>query len=295
MAKQKLVVIVGATASGKSDLAVLLAKKYNGEVVSADSRQVYRHMDIGTGKVPLEEMGGIPHHLLDVADPNEQYSVAQYQKDARRAIADIHARGKLPILVGGTGLYIQAIVDGIALPDVAPNHILRTQLQKLSVEKLFKQLEALDPVRAANIDAKNPRRLIRAIEIAEALGNVPPATTDERYDTLLIGIRVEKESLDQRIARRFDAMLKKGLIKEIKNLNEVHGVSWERIRTFGLECTWVADFLAGTISKEVLREGAVRDTIAYAKRQMTWFKRDSRVHWISKPEEAEDLVQTFLT
>jgi tRNA dimethylallyltransferase len=295
MAKPKLIAIVGATGSGKSDLAVLLAKKYNGEIVSADSRQVYRHMDIGTGKITTEEMAGIPHHLLDIADPAEQYSVAQYQNDAYRAIADIHTRGKLPILVGGTGLYIQAVVDGVILPKVKPNPVLRAELEILSPAELFERLKKLDARRAATIDANNPRRLIRAIEIAAALGSVPPATANDQYDTLLIGIRVEKEELEQRIAKRFDGMLKKGLVEEIKNLNEVHGVHWERVRSFGLECAWVADFLAETISEQEMRDGAIRDTIAYAKRQMTWFKRDSRIHWIEKPEEAETLAQAFLS
>lgn len=295
MAKPKLIAIVGPTASGKSDLAVLLAQTFNGEVVSADSRQAYRHMDIGTGKITAEEMQGIPHHLLDLADPTEQFSVAQYQALATAAIADIHSRGKLPILVGGTGLYIQAVVDGVVLPEVKPNPALRAELQKLSAPQLFERLQHLDEKRAKTIDPHNPRRLVRAIEIATALGSVPSMVAETPYNTLLIGVSVEKEELGKRIAKRFDAMLTRGLVAEIEALHKRYRADWERIRSFGLECTWVADFLAGVISEKEMRDGAIRDTIAYAKRQMTWFKRDERIHWITSNEEALPLVQKFLS
>ena len=195
--KPKILVVVGPTASGKSDLAVHLAKKFGGEVISADSRQVYKGLNIGTGKVTKKEMAGIPHLLLDVVSPAKQYSVAEYQRDANAAIANIVRIGKLPIICGGTVQYIDALICNISLPEVAPNKELRTRLEKLPVEKLFLMLQKLDSVRAENIDAKNPRRLIRAIEIAKALGHVPHLDTGcpSAYDSLFIGINVENEKL----------------------------------------------------------------------------------------------------
>ena len=172
--KTKLLIILGPTASGKSDLAVQLAKKYNGEIISADSRQVYKGLNIGTGKITKKEMSGIKHHLLDVTDPKKVFTVSQFKTLVEIAIADISSRGKLPIICGGTGFYIQAVVDNIILPEVPPNKKLREKLNKKTTTELFEILKKLDNERAKNIDAKNPRRLIRAIEIAEKLGKVPP-------------------------------------------------------------------------------------------------------------------------
>ena len=170
---QKIIVIVGPTSSGKSDLAVIIAKKFKGEIVSADSRQVYKGMDIGTGKITKKEMRGIPHHLIDVASPRQKYSVAKYKREAEKAIRDITNRGNIPIVCGGTGFYIQSIVDDIVFPEVKSNSNLRKKLSKLSPEELFLELKKIDENRAQKIDPHNPHRLIRAIEIATELGSVP--------------------------------------------------------------------------------------------------------------------------
>src|SRR3989344_7957528 len=171
MKRPKVVVILGQTATGKSNLAVKVAKKFNGEVISADSRQVYKGLDIGTGKISRQEMKDIPHHLLDVANPKKQFTVAEYQKKAMVAMADIVKRGKVPIICGGTGFYIDAVTKGLVLPEVPPNYVLRKNLALVSERVLMLKLKKLDPVRAQNIDPKNKVRLIRAIEIAKALGN----------------------------------------------------------------------------------------------------------------------------
>ncbi len=200
MKRQKIIAIVGPTASGKSGLAVELAAKYNGEVVSADSRQVYAGLDIGTGKVTKKEMGGVPHHLLDVVSPKKIFTVSEFKEKAEKGIADILHRSKLPIICGGTGFYIQAIVDNVIFPEVPPNAALRKKLEKKSAVELAKILQKLDPVRFKSIDIKNPHRLIRAIEIAKALGKVPKIKIDPQYETLLIGIKILRKEffLDSR-------------------------------------------------------------------------------------------------
>jgi len=291
--KSKILVIVGPTASGKSDLAVKLAKKYNGEVISADSRQVYRGMDIGSGKITEKEMAGLPHHLLDVADPKRTYSVAQYQKLAHKTIAEILSRGKLPIIVGGTGLYIQSIIDDLALPEVAPNAKLRKELDKKAPAELFTILKKLDPNRAKNIDPNNPRRLVRAIEIAEFLGHVPPLKKTERYNTLQIGLQADMPNLDKKITLRLSKRLKQGMLAEVKQLKKT-GVSWRRLENFGLEYRFIARFLRGQISKTEMIESIKSESLKYAKRQMSWFKKDKRIVWIKKPSEAEKLTGKFL-
>ena len=309
--KNKLLVILGPTASGKSDLAVYLAKKFNGEIISADSRQVYKYMDIGTGKVTKKEMDGVPHHMLDVAHPSRQFTVAQYKKKADKIIHDIQKRGKLPILVGGTGFYIDSVVYNIEFPQIKVNKELRRRLEKLSAEELFKMLKKKDPKRAKTIEAKNKRRLIRALEIIEELGKVPE-TGDKRqarWDTLMIGIKVEKELLHKRIEKRLDVRLRQGpsassgqdMVAEVKKLRKEYGVSWERLENFGLEYRWIARFLQREINKEDMREELARDIKRYARRQMVWFKRNKDINWIeleSKKQlqkEAEGLVLKFLS
>lgn len=218
----KLIVILGPTASGKSALAIKLARLFNGEIISADSRQVYKGLDIGSGKITKKEMQGIPHHLLDVANPKRRFTVAQYQKLALKAVLRIQKQGKLAFLVGGTGFYIQSIVDGIIIPEVPPNLKLRAQLEKKSTQQLFEMLKKLDPARAATIDAKNPRRLVRAIEINLGTGKPVPKLSREalaKWDVLQIGIKKSPEELKKLIAER----LKKrttGMIAEVKNYTQ---------------------------------------------------------------------------
>ena len=227
--KERVIAVVGPTASGKSALAVEIARLVNGEIISADSRQVYTGLDIGTGKVTKREMRGVTHHLLNVMSPKRTMSVVQYEHLATRAVQDILKRGKVPIVCGGTGQYVDAVLTSASFPEVPPNAKLRKELEKLSTEKLFKKLAKLAPVRAETIDAKNPRRLIRAIEIAEALGSVPARTpATERYDTLYIGLALPKEELAERIHKRLLARMRQGMLAEAKYLHE-QGLSWKRM------------------------------------------------------------------
>ena len=290
----KLLVIVGPNASGKSDLAVKLAKKFNGEVVSADSRQVYKGMDIGTGKITKEEMQGIPHHLLDVASPKRRFSVAQFQKKAIETIKKIQKKRKLPILCGGTGFYIQSVVDGIVIPKVKPDWALRKKLEKKSCEQLYQQLKKLDPQRAKTIDKKNKRRLIRAIEIVlKTKKRIPPLKKKVMFDALIIGIKRDKEELKKRIRKRLLKRLKEGMIEEVKSLHE-SGVSWKRLEELGLEYRYIAFYLQGKLNYKEMATQLQKAIENYAKRQMTWFKKDKRILWVTTYKEAEKLVKKFL-
>ncbi len=277
----KTYVIVGPTASGKTAYSIKLAKKLNGEVISADSRQVYRGMNIGTGKVTKKEMAGIPHHLLDVADPKKVFTVADWQKLANQKIEEIIARGKTPIIVGGTGFYIQAIVDGLVLPEVPPNKKLRAELAKKSVAELFAILKKLDSAYAKKIDSQNPVRLIRAIEIATALGKMPELKKikNPNYDFKIIGIKIDQEKLNKKIYQRLIERLKHGMITEVKKLH-ADGLSWKRMEELGLEYRYLARFLQGKITKPEMIEQLYKEIVKYAKRQMTWFKKDKRIKWI---------------
>ncbi len=240
--KPKILAVIGPTSSGKSDLAVQLAKEFNGEIISADSRQVYTGLDIGTGKITKEEMAGVPHHLLDVVDPNTVFSVSDFQKLAYAAIEDILSRGKLPIIAGGTGFYIQSIVGGIILPKVPENAELRKELSKLSLKELQKKLKELDLNRFEKIDIENKVRLIRSIEIATALGSVPEIQKDPKYDVTQIGILWPKEELDRRIHERLIMGIDQGLIEETIDLH-TKGVSYKRMEELGLEYRFVSRFL----------------------------------------------------
>ncbi len=290
----KLLVIVGPNASGKSDLAVKLAKKFNGEVVSADSRQVYKGMNIGTGKITKKEMQGIPHHLLDIASPKRRFSVAQFQKKAIETIKKIQKKGKLPILCGGTGFYIQAVVEGIVIPEVKPDWALRKKLEKKTCEQLYQQLKKLDPRRAKTIDKKNKRRLIRAIEIIlKTKKRIPSLKKRVIFDTLIIGIKRDKEELKKRIKKRLLRRLKEGMIEEVKNLHK-SGVSWKRLEELGLEYRYIALYLQGKLDYKEMVAQLQKAIENYAKRQMTWFKRDKRILWVKKYKEAQKLAKELL-
>jgi len=282
---QKLITVVGPTASGKSDLAVMIARAVGGEVVSADSRQVYTDLDLGTGKITRKEMRGVPHHLLDVASPKRTFTVAQYKKLAERSIADIIDRGNVPILCGGTGFYVQAIVDDLQIPNVPPNVPLRKTLSKKTVAELFAILTKLDPDRAYTIDAKNPVRLIRAIEIAQALGSVPklPTKPADMYDMLIVGILPSDAELRARIHKRLLARMRQGMLAEAKRLH-IQGLSWKRMEDLGLEYRYLARHLQGKLTKKEMLEELENAIWQYAKRQKTWFKRDKRIVWITPAE-----------
>ncbi len=297
--KNKIIVILGPTASGKSDMAVILAKKFGGEVISADSRQVYKGLDIGSGKITKREMKGVPHCLLDVASPKRAFSVAEFKRLAEKKAEDILKRGKVPIICGGTGFYIQAIVDDLVFPEVPPNEKLRAELEKQTTDELFKILRSKDPRRAKEIDSKNPHRLIRAIEIAQALGSVPRqyARTDARqYDALQIGIKTDDEKLKERIYTRLIARLRTGMVAEIKHLHE-SGLTWKRMEALGLEYRYLSRYIRGKITKDEMIEQLNIAIRQFAKRQKTWFKRDKRIKWFALGEmkKVEKEVEKFLT
>lgn len=288
---QKAYVIVGPTASGKSAFAIQLAQKVNGEVISADSRQVYRGMDIGTGKITKKEMAGIPHHLLSVSSPKRQYSVERYQKDAREALLDILTRGKTPIICGGTGYYIDALVEGTILPEVSPNSALRKKLEAMSAEKLFALLKKRDPSRAQTIDAKNPRRLIRALEIVEVLGKVPlvQKRVPEGIKFEWIGIDLPDKELKKKIHQRLLSRMRGGMLAEVKRLHTPPaggGLSWKRLEDFGLEYRWLARYLQNKITREEMLAKLEMDIWHYAKRQRTWFKRNKKIKWVKNNGDA---------
>ncbi len=294
---QKIIVVLGPTASGKSDLAVEIARLVNGEVISADSRQVYRGLDIGSGKITKHEMRGIPHHLLDVANPKRQFSVAQYNSLATRAIKDILKRGKVPIICGGTGFYIDTLIGTTTIPEVPPNQELRKKLARKSLEALFKMLQKLDPRRAKDIDCKNPVRLIRAIEIVKAIGSVPLLETKPSlYNVLSIGISIDHDTLREKISSRLTKRIKKGMLAEGRRLH-AEGLSWKRMRALGLEYRAIADLLTDTITREEMIEKLTTEICQYAKRQMKWFQRDKTITWFALTEQTKILrtVENFLT
>ncbi len=285
----KVIIILGQTSTGKSDFAVQIAQKIDGEIISADSRQVYKGMNLGTGKITKKEMSGIPHHLLDIVNPKKVFSVNDYKKLANKKIKDILARGKIPIICGGTGFYIDAVVNKTILPEVEPNLELRKNLSKKSKEQLFEMLKKLDPARAKTIDKNNPIRLIRAIEIAKALGSVPLLRQGLKsshnsdllldYDIIKIGLTLPNEILKKKIYTRLIARIKKGMLREIKNLHK-SGVSWKRMEALGLEYRYGALYLQGKLTKKEMIQKINTETWHYAKRQMTWFKRDKDIVWL---------------
>lgn len=280
--KPKVIVIVGPTATGKSALAIALAKKVNGEIISADSRQVYKGLDLGSGKVTKKEMGSIPHYLLDVVSPKKRFTVNQFKKLGQKAIAQIIKKNKVPVIVGGTGFYIDALVNGLALPAVKPNLKLRKALSKKTVTELYQELKKLDPTRAKNIDRHNPHRLIRAIEIARTLGKVPKIKLENNYDPLFIGLDLPDLNLKQNINTRLAKRLKQGLVAEVKKLHQ-QGLSWRRLEELGLEYRSVARYLQGKISKAELIKELETDIWHFAKRQRTWFKRNKKIVWLNEP------------
>lgn len=304
--KNKIMVILGPTSGGKTKLAVDLARKFSGEIVSADSRQVYKGMDIGTGKDLSEYKIGkikIKYYLIDVVNPKTDFNLAKYQKLAYKAIDDILARGKTPIIAGGTGLYIQAVIDGYQLPGGKPDKKLRARLEKMNAEKLFAMLKKLDSKKAESLNESergNKRRLIRYIEVARMTTKKfpPPPFNKEgstkRYDFLLVGLTFPKEILEKRIYQRLIERLKKeDMIAEVKRLRE-EGVSWKRLDGFGLEYRYVSLYLRGKLTYDEMVEKLNIAIRQFAKHQMTWFKRDKRIKWIKNKSEVNVLVKKFL-
>ncbi|MEX0918259.1 MAG: tRNA (adenosine(37)-N6)-dimethylallyltransferase MiaA [Candidatus Paceibacterota bacterium] len=296
-ARSKIIVIVGPTASGKTGLAIELAKRFDGEVISADSRQVYRGLDIGTAKVTEEEMDGVPHHLLDIADVEDVYTAADFKRDAERAIADIAERDKLPIIAGGTFFYIDALLGTAQLPEVEPDPELRTELETKSPEALFAALRTLDPERAAAIDPHNKRRLVRALEVVRTLGTVPVLKQlSDHYDVLMIGIGVDMETHGDVTKKRLLARFDQGLVGEVEGLL-ARGVPHERLEGLGLEYRYVSRYLRNEVSYDEMVDELAIKIRQYAKRQLSWLKRYTNLHLVGRSDidAAVSAVQQFVT
>ena len=296
MSKPKLIVILGTTACGKSGLGVALAKKYNGEIISADSRQVYRGLDLGTGKVTAEEMEGVPHHLLDVAEPGEQYSVARFQQEAYAAIDGILARGNLPFLVGGTGLYVRAVSEGYVFHEAPPDPALRAELEALPTEELRARLTEAGVALDEDCFHNRPR-LVRLLE-KHLSGEDPHAEAERqpRYEVLTLGVGYPRETVCRRIDDRLIARLEAGMIEGVASLRK-NGVSDAFLE--GLEYRYILRYLTGTLPDEAaLVDELGRAIKRFAKRQVSWFKKDQEVHWLDMEgdpvEEASRLINGFL-
>ncbi len=284
MSKSKVIVILGPTATGKSDLAVFLAKKYNGEVVSADSRQVYKGLDIGTGKITKKEMLGVKHYLLDIVNPKKTFTAEDFKQEAVKKIEEIIKKNKVPIICGGTGFYISLITENLELPKVKANLKLRKKLENVDIDSLIKILKDKDEKILKRIDLKNKRKIIRAIEIIEKIGYLPEIQKgDSFYDFLKIGLKLEKEKLKEKIEKRIKDRIKIGMIKEAENLHK-SGLSYKRMNELGLEYRFLAKLLKKEISKEEFENTLFTKINQYAKRQITWFKRDKEVVWFDPNE-----------
>ncbi len=298
--KPKVIVIVGPTASGKTAVSIELAKKINGEIISADSMQIYKYMNIGTAKPTAEEMQGIKHYLLDVAMPDETFNVAKYKELATDAIEEILSKGKVPIVVGGTGLYINTLVNGIEFFEIGEDKEYKDSLMKKyeeeGAEALHDELKKVDPVSADNIDASNVRRVIRALEIYRLTGKTKAALDKEsqkgvKYDYRMFGIKVEREELYSRIDQRVDKMIEEGLIEEVKYIINNFDISRTAIQ--GLGYKEVIEYLNGNILYDEMINKIKLETRHYAKRQLTWFRRDNRITWLENKNAVEEIIKLY--
>jgi len=283
----KLVVIAGATATGKSSLSVELAQAIDAEIINADSMQVYRGMNIGTAKISIEERQGIPHHMLDVLDVNQDSTVAWYQVSAREVIDEIHSRGKSVVMVGGTGLYIKSVIDELNFPDTDPmvRHTLNKEAEELGIDAMFARLEKLDPAAAIAIDRANLRRMIRALEVIEITGkpftaNLPREESIRYPDARQFGLVMDRELLSTRIDERVNTMFEEGFVEEVQKLMPV-GLLEGRTAQRALGYSQIVSHLQGEVSLDAAIEETKRATRQYARRQETWFSRDARIKWIS--------------
>ena len=313
-AKPKIVAVVGPTASGKTSLGIALAKKFDGEIISADSRQIYRGMDIGTAKPPIafklkdaahpNEPGyveGIPHHLIDIKNPDEEYTVADFKRDATNAINDILAQGKLPILVGGTGLYVKAVLENLDIPTIKADPELRRKIEKeietSGLDAVFKKLAELDPEAAYIVDPKNPRRVVRALEVATITGK--PFTAQRRkseplYDVLEIGINPLAEVLRKRTDQRIDGMIRDGLVDEVKILMKKYDGKKLPVAFDAIGYREIIDAIAGRCSIDAAIAAMKLNTWHFAKRQVTWFKKDKSIVWLQNEDATITVVKRFL-
>ncbi len=303
----KIIVVLGPTASGKTDLGIFLAKKFNGEIISADSRQVYKKMEIGTAKPKGEWqnssagylVSGVPHYMMDIVDPGKTFTLADYKKQSIFHIKDITKRGKLPIVVGGTGLYIWAIVDNLDIPKMPPKKKLRESFEQKTLSELVEMLKQIDPESALKIDLKNPRRVIRALEVYINTGESffsQRAKSAPLFDVLQLGIQLPREDLYNRINQRCEDQIKAGLVVEVENLIKQR-YGWGLSSMSGIGYRQIGYYLRGETKLEEAIEIFKRDTRRYAKKQMTWFKRDKRIKWLgaNSLKDVEKLINNFLT
>ena len=290
----KLIVIAGTNASGKSGLGVELAARYGGEIVSADSRQVFRGLDLGSGKITPEEMRGVPHRLIDVCDPGDFFSMADFQRLAYAAIDDILSRGKIPFLVGGTGLYVDSVADGYVLSDRAPDLELRAYLETFETPALYDMLREKLP--DTDITPQNRNRVMRALERLAA-DDYHPSRRSPRYETLKLGVTWDRETLKKRIDERLERRLRDGMVEEVRGLMNA-GVSTEFLMKLGLEYRYLTRYLLGEIGYEQMVEELGNAIKKFAKRQMTWFRREESMHWLDMADDslgqASVLIDGFL-
>lgn len=302
MKKQKVIVICGPTASGKTALSIELAKKTNGEIVSCDSMQIYKEMDIGTAKPTKEEMQEIPHYMINTIFPNERYSVADYKKDAKKAIREIIKKGKVPIIVGGTGLYVDSLIYEIEYPDIKFDEKYRQELEeqvrKDGLEKLYNKAKKIDPEAMLKISSNDKKRILRVLEIYKATGKTK--TEQERksrekepeFDYLVYGLNMPREKLYERINLRVDIMIKQGLIKEVEEIYKKYNEFPTAMQ--GLGYKEVVEYLEGHLTKEEMIEKIKQETRRYAKRQMTWFRKNKQTIWLDTENTKQNNLQIIL-
>ena len=291
----KLIAVMGTNASGKSGLGIELAARYGGEVVSADSRQVFRGLDLGSGKITPEEAKGVPHHLIDVCEPGESFSMADLQRLAYAAIDDILTRGKIPFLVGGTGLYVDAVIDGYELSEIEPDLELRAHLETFETPVLYAMLKEKLP--DTQIDPKNRNRVMRALERLAA-DDYHPGRRSPRYQVLKLGVTWPREILKQRIDERLERRLNQGMIDEVKGLMDAE-VSTEFLTKLGLEYRYITEYLLGKWTYDQMLDELARAIKRFAKRQMTWFRKEENLHWLDMSADpvgqAAALIDSFLS
>ncbi|MCL0050793.1 tRNA (adenosine(37)-N6)-dimethylallyltransferase MiaA [Dehalococcoidia bacterium] len=285
---KSLLAIVGPTAAGKSELALWLGREFDAEIVSGDSRQVYRYLDIGTAKPTPEERSLVPHHLIDIVDPDEDFNLATYQELAYAAIDDVQRRGKLPLLVGGSGLYVRAVLEGWSIPQVAPDTKIRQELEARDGDTLFKELTELDPEAAGEIDPRNLRRVIRALEVCRSTGkrfSELRKRTPPDFDTLIIGLTVERAELYRRIDSRVDRMIEQGLVEEVSGLIG-RGYSPDLPSMSSVGYQEIGRFLSGETDLATAVQRVKYETHRLARHQYAWFRlNDERIHWFESNEE----------
>ena len=281
----RVIAVVGATASGKTSYAIELAKKINGEIISADSRLVYKGMDIGTAKPTIDEMQEIPHYMIDVVEPEYNYSVGLYVKEAKKHITDIISRGKVPIVVGGTGLYFRVLLENYDLPDVKPDYELRKELSSYSYEELLEMLAKLDEKAANSVEKKDKKKLIRYIEIIKLAGkplDLVRGVKEKEFNVEWVGLNFPREILYDRINKRVDLMIEQGLIDETKKLLQKHGRISNITDTIGYR--EVLSYLDGELSLDEAKDKLKQNTRNYAKRQLTWFRKNEQINWNCYPD-----------